>query len=109
MVYLHWGSLTTNIFKSFNNVLRGARQLPIRACMELTFNRTVQLFKNYSMNALNCNTPFPSNIWKIFRKADKNSQGHRVEEFDYRKAIYQVITARKINGHGGNVQIVQLL
>nr|KAJ0225610.1 hypothetical protein LSAT_V11C100026890 [Lactuca sativa] len=48
-----WRSLTTNISESMNNALRGARQLPIRACIDLTFNRTVQLFRKHSDAAMN--------------------------------------------------------
>nr|XP_043638468.1 uncharacterized protein LOC122609490 [Erigeron canadensis] len=103
---LRWGSLTTNISESFNNVLRGARQLPIRACIGLTFKRTVQLFKRYTMVGLNCKTSLPPNIWKIYRKVDTLAQSHHIEEFDYTKGVYRIVTARKTNGHGGNVQIV---
>ncbi|XP_052624783.1 uncharacterized protein LOC128132303 [Lactuca sativa] len=63
-----WGFLTTNISESLNNALRGARQLPIKACIDLTFNRTVQLFRKYSDIAMNCNTPLPSCMWRLFRK-----------------------------------------
>ncbi|KAG6486407.1 hypothetical protein ZIOFF_054977 [Zingiber officinale] len=42
-----WGCLTTNTSESLNNVLRGARLLPIKACIDLSFHRTVQLFQRY--------------------------------------------------------------
>lgn len=61
-----WGCLTTNIAESFNNVLRGARHLPIKACIDLTFNRIVQLFRKYSEAAMNCNTPLPSRMWSLY-------------------------------------------
>ncbi|CAI9282062.1 unnamed protein product [Lactuca saligna] len=62
-----------NIFESLNNALRGARQLPIRACLDLTFNRTVQLFRNDI--AMNCNTPLPSCVYRIVTKLQINDKG----------------------------------
>ncbi|XP_071712557.1 uncharacterized protein [Rutidosis leptorrhynchoides] len=32
---LHWGNLTTNTAESLNNVLRHARMIPVKACMDL--------------------------------------------------------------------------
>ncbi|XP_071912364.1 uncharacterized protein [Coffea arabica] len=57
-----WGILTTNISESYNNVLRGARRLPIRACIDMTFHRTVALFKTRMEDASHCRNPFPPKI-----------------------------------------------
>ncbi|KAL4557076.1 hypothetical protein LXL04_035246 [Taraxacum kok-saghyz] len=78
-----WGMLTTNIAESMNNALRGARQLPIRACIDLIFNRTVHLFRKHSDVAMNCNTPLPSCIWRLFRKRETHAQSHILSDFDY--------------------------
>ncbi|XP_042005860.1 uncharacterized protein LOC121754591 [Salvia splendens] len=39
---LRWGVPSTNMSESYNNVLRGIRELPIRALVDLTFWRTVE-------------------------------------------------------------------
>ncbi|XP_042058817.1 uncharacterized protein LOC121803156 [Salvia splendens] len=39
---LRWGVPSTNMSESYNNVLRGVRELPIRALVDLTFWRTVE-------------------------------------------------------------------
>ncbi|KVI01541.1 MULE transposase domain-containing protein, partial [Cynara cardunculus var. scolymus] len=81
-----WGFLTTNISESMNNALRGARQLLIKACIDLTFNRTVQLFRKHSDIAMNCNTPLPSRMWRLFVKRETHAQSHNLTEFDYNEA-----------------------
>ncbi|KAL7582288.1 hypothetical protein Lser_V15G41614 [Lactuca serriola] len=101
-----WGFLTTNISKSLNNALRGARQLPIKACIDLTFNRTVQLFRKYSDIAMNCNTPLPSCMWRLFRKRETCAQIHTLTEFDYSEGVYKIVTKLQINGKGGNTYTV---
>ena len=95
-----WGMLTTNISESMNNALRGARQLPIRACIDLTFNRTVHLFRKHSDVAMNCNTPLPSCIWRLFRKRETHAQSHILTEFDYNEGVYRIVTKLQINGKG---------
>ena len=39
-----WGVTTTNDSESFNNVLKGARDLPIIACVQVTFYHLVNTF-----------------------------------------------------------------
>ncbi|XP_047961462.1 uncharacterized protein LOC125206219 [Salvia hispanica] len=39
---LRWGVTSTNMSESYNRVLKGVRELPIRALVDLTFWRTVQ-------------------------------------------------------------------
>lgn len=100
------GFLTTNISESMNNALRGARQLPIRACIDLTFNRTVQLFRKHSGIAMNCITPLPKCMWRLFLKRDTRAQSHVLSEFHYNERVYRVVTRSQINGTGGNTHTV---
>lgn len=102
-----WGCLTTNISKTMNNALRGARQLPIKACIDLTFNRTVQLFRKLSEIAMNCNTPLPSRMLRIFVKLDTHAQNHTLSEFEFNEGVYRIDTKLGINGSGGNTDIVR--
>nr|XP_043621865.1 uncharacterized protein LOC122593508 [Erigeron canadensis] len=101
-----WGCLTTNISESINNALRGARQLPIKACINLTFNRTVQLFRKHSEIAMNCNTPLPSRMWRVFNNHDTRAQSHQFSEFKYTEGVYRIITKLRTNGTGGNTHTV---
>ena len=39
-----YGIMTTNLCEVFNSVLKGARNLPITACVQLTFYRLVNFF-----------------------------------------------------------------
>ncbi|KAI3510380.1 hypothetical protein L1887_17323 [Cichorium endivia] len=96
-----WGFLTTNISESMNNALRGARQLPIKACIDLTFNRTVQLFIKHSDTAMKCNTPLPSRMWRLFVSRDTHAQSHTLSEFDYNEGVYRIVTRSRINGTCG--------
>ncbi|KAL4577799.1 hypothetical protein LXL04_013913 [Taraxacum kok-saghyz] len=89
-----------------NNALRGARQLPIKACIDLTFNRTVHLFRKYNNVAMNCNTPLPSCMWRLFRKRETHAQSHILTEFNYNEGVYRIVTKLQINGKGGNAQTV---
>ncbi|GFY96070.1 hypothetical protein Acr_11g0003760 [Actinidia rufa] len=41
-----WGVTTTNDLEYYNNVLRGARDLPITSCVEVTFYRLVATFND---------------------------------------------------------------
>ncbi|GJZ82169.1 uncharacterized protein Tco_0647163 [Tanacetum coccineum] len=102
---VRWDFQTTNASESFNNVLRGARLLPIKALINLTFNRTVNTFQKYSSVAQNRKTPLAPTPWRIFKKNDTHAQSHRLQEFDNRK----VMTRRQINGSGGNVHTVKYL
>nr|KAJ0190406.1 hypothetical protein LSAT_V11C800448770 [Lactuca sativa] len=101
-----WGSLTTNISESMNNALRGARQLPIRACIDLTFNRVVQLFRKHSDAAMNCNTPLPSCMWHLFRKRDTSAQSHTLTESNYNEGVYRIVTKLRLNENRGNTHTI---
>nr|KAJ0225745.1 hypothetical protein LSAT_V11C100029430 [Lactuca sativa] len=82
-----------------NNALQGARQLPFRACIDLTFNRTIDA-------AMNCNTPLPSRMWPLFRKRDTSAQSHTLTEFNYNEGVYRLVTKLLVNENGGNTHTV---
>ncbi|KAJ9565830.1 hypothetical protein OSB04_001796 [Centaurea solstitialis] len=87
-----WGNLTTNIAESFNNVLRGARVLPIMALIDFTFNKAVQHFRKHMEIASNCPTALPPRMWEQFNKRDRYAQGHTITEFDYTNSVYRVVS-----------------
>ena len=45
-----WGHISTNMTECFNNLLKGARLLPMTTCIQFTFNQIVDLFvKNHKV------------------------------------------------------------
>ncbi|GJS44533.1 uncharacterized protein Tco_0569576, partial [Tanacetum coccineum] len=101
-----WGCLTTNISESINNALRGARRLPIKSCIDLTFNRTVALFRKHSATAMSCNTPLPHRMWRKFSSREIHVQSHHLSEFNYNEGVYKIVMKLCINDTGGNTHTV---
>ncbi|XP_042403335.1 uncharacterized protein LOC121992813 [Zingiber officinale] len=101
-----WGCLTTNTSESLNNVLRGARLLPIKACIDLSFHRTVKLFQRYKQVVHHCNTTLLPHHWSKFMEAERHAQGHHIDEFNYTDGVYKIVTTRQLNGKGGHVHTV---
>ncbi len=52
-----WGLSTTNLSESYNNVLKGARHLPIRAMVESTLEKCAYIFRRDRPIINTCNTP----------------------------------------------------
>lgn len=104
-----WGILTTNMSKSYINVLKGARHLLIRACFGMTFHQIVELFKRRRADASHCRHPFPSRIWWRFKAADQKAGVYRVVEFHGPTGVYKVVTGRRLDGKEGNTQTVKYL
>ncbi|KAH9608717.1 hypothetical protein KSS87_019195, partial [Heliosperma pusillum] len=61
-----WGVSTTNISESYNNVLKGARHLPIRAMVESTLEKCAYIFRRYRPKINSCNTPLPPHPMAIY-------------------------------------------
>jgi hypothetical protein len=58
-----WGMTTTNISESFNNVLKGARHLPIRAIVEASLEKTAAIFSRDWARIRECHTTLaPSHL-----------------------------------------------
>ncbi|GKA72200.1 hypothetical protein Tco_0778416 [Tanacetum coccineum] len=92
-----WGFLTTNISKSNNNALRGVRGLPIKSCIDLTFNQNVTLFEEQSDIVMSYNTPLPHRMWRNFNSRDICAQSHHLSEFNYNDGVYKIVTKLRIN------------
>ena len=89
----------------FNNVLRGARHLPITACVKFILEQTVKLFvANWNL-ACQLRNNYPKNIWHKYVANEARGRKHTVRSFDQRHGIYSVLTCRREN-KGGNIQIV---
>ncbi|KAD6119519.1 hypothetical protein E3N88_10790 [Mikania micrantha] len=102
-----WGNLTTNISESLNNVLRGARLLPIKACIDFTFQRDVTQYVKHTEIAMSCNTALPPRMWRLFNHRDSRSREHQIFLFDLIEARYRVISRLQTNEDGGNDYTVE--
>ncbi|XP_076928000.1 uncharacterized protein LOC143591788 [Bidens hawaiensis] len=102
-----WGNLTKNSFESFNNALRGARMLSIKACIEYTFNKAIQQFQKHTEIARSCITALPPRVWDTYTERELHAQGHTVVEFNYDKGEYKVTSRLHANEHSGNDYTVE--
>ena len=103
--YRH-GMLTTNISESFNNAIKGVRNLPIRAAVELVFTRIVKMFQDKKEDALHCQHPLPKRPWKIYREAEIKGRKHSAVQFSLSDGIFNILTHIDESGKGGNTQTV---
>ncbi|KAD4585227.1 hypothetical protein E3N88_22828 [Mikania micrantha] len=78
-----WGNLTTNISESLNNVLRGARLLPIKACIDFTFQRDVAQYVKHTEIATSCTTALPPRM--VISRLQTNEDGGNDYTVEYRK------------------------
>ncbi|XP_056694993.1 uncharacterized protein [Spinacia oleracea] len=110
-----YGITTTNLSVSFNNVLKGARSLPITALVQLTFYRLNKYFdeRRSSCERMLCDGQNWTGIvnQKLSHNAE-NANRHHVETFDHQKGIFSVKTGhRSCPGHvykGGHTHLVNL-
>ncbi|KAI3523117.1 hypothetical protein L1887_01174 [Cichorium endivia] len=101
-----YGLLTTNLSEIFNSVLKGARFLPITACVQLTFYRLVHYFEvrrplGFSARA-NGDAYTPHVVAKQVALMSKAS-AHSLRSFNREKGIFELTTQT-----GRNVQVVNL-
>ena len=100
---LHYDVLTTNLSEFFNSVLRGARNVPITACVQMIFYRLVKYFNTRHAQALRYVEENPNNLFtphiaiKIAEDQIKANQ-HRVTAFNLQRGIYEVLTRRASAG-----------
>ncbi|KAL7599378.1 hypothetical protein Lser_V15G26728 [Lactuca serriola] len=101
-----YGLVTTNLSEIFNSVLKGARFLPITACVQLTFYRMVHYFEVRrplgSSSLANGDAHTPHVIAKQVALMAKAS-AHSLRSFNREKGIFELITQK-----GRNVQVVNL-
>ena len=111
---LRYGVLTTNLSEVFNSVLRGARNVSIIACVQITFYRLVKYFNTRHAQALRYVEENPNNLFiphvviKIAEDQVKANQ-HRVTVFNLPRGIYEVLTRRASVGLRGEKIFILLL
>ncbi|KAI5682763.1 hypothetical protein M9H77_03991 [Catharanthus roseus] len=84
------GIMTTNISEALNSVLKKARVLPLKALVELLFNKLVKYFHHHCEEAENCVHPFPTRIFDKFLRIELKSREHKVTTYNPRERIYMV-------------------
>ncbi|XP_021740844.1 uncharacterized protein LOC110707141 [Chenopodium quinoa] len=92
---IQYGICTTNFSKTFNNVLKGARFLPIMSLVELTFHRVNKYFPNrreLSQARSEQGLAYPPKVTSIMEKNIAKARYHKVEAYNRRLHIYQVET-----------------
>ncbi|XP_074293607.1 uncharacterized protein LOC141620702 [Silene latifolia] len=110
---LRYGIKTTNLAEVFNNVLKGARFLPITALVKVTFYRVNSYF--FQRRKFAKSRIFEGlKIFPVVTKYVENNFGkaahHKVECYNSETGVYQVKTGRgqREAGKGGHTQTVNL-
>ncbi|KAI3796028.1 hypothetical protein L1987_38689 [Smallanthus sonchifolius] len=101
-----YGLLTTNLLEIFNSVLKGARFLPITACVQLTFYRLVHYFdvrRPMGSNAQANGDAYTPHVRAKQVALMSKAGAHSLRSFNRQKGIFEVITQK-----GKNVQVVNL-
>ncbi|XVF56380.1 hypothetical protein PTKIN_Ptkin06aG0115800 [Pterospermum kingtungense] len=108
-----YGIMTTNLSEVFNSVLKGARNLPITACVQLTFYRLVNFFsssRGFAVEALTKAEVYTPQVTAKLQGYLEKANTHDLVPFDVQKGVFEVITAsygeRMQRGH--NKQVVRL-
>ncbi|KAI5683207.1 hypothetical protein M9H77_04435 [Catharanthus roseus] len=102
------GIMTTNISEALNSVLKKARILPLKALVELIFNKLVKYFHQHREEAENCLHPFPTRIFDKFLLIEMKLREHKVTTYNPREGIYMVRSPIRVSGMGNNVYTLRL-
>ncbi|XP_021727154.1 uncharacterized protein LOC110694285 [Chenopodium quinoa] len=102
-----YGICTTNFSETFNNVLKGARFLPIMSLVEFTFHRVNKYFtdrRELSQTRSEQGLAYSPKVTSIMEKNIAKARYHKVEAYNRRLHIYQVETKRgdRIGRKGGH-------
>ncbi|GFY80944.1 hypothetical protein Acr_01g0007530 [Actinidia rufa] len=91
-----WGVTTTNDSECYNNVLRGARDLPITSCVEVTFYRLVATFNDKRRqieSALTKGLRYTSKVQAKLEDYQARSVGHHVTICNWASDSAEVVTS----------------
>lgn len=105
--------MTTNLSEVFNSVLKGARNLPITACVQPTFHLLVSFFnsrRKLSKEAIDEGKVYAPQILAELHAKLVAANSHELIPFDENRGIFEVITARhgERMQRGHNKQVVEL-
>ncbi|KAK9284588.1 hypothetical protein L1049_023764 [Liquidambar formosana] len=105
-----WGIITTNDVESFNGLMKGARSVPISACVQLTFYRLVKFFADQAAEARQMQTEglhFPRDVQEKLDLYQSRGMTHQVIPYDWDNLVFEV-TTKFHNNAGTNRQTVKL-
>ncbi|GFZ07441.1 hypothetical protein Acr_19g0003780 [Actinidia rufa] len=91
-----WGVTTTNDSECYNNVLRGARDLPITSCVEVTLYRLVATFNDKRRqieSALAKGLRYTSKVQDKLEEYQARSAGHHVTICNWASGSAEVVTS----------------
>ncbi|CAH9097342.1 unnamed protein product [Cuscuta epithymum] len=108
-----YGIMTTNLSEVFNSVLKGARNLPITACVQLTFYRLVKFFsvrRGFVEDALAKRYLYTPHVLATIEGYRVKANTHDIVHFDRAQGVCEVLTAPYGEGmqKGHNKQVVHL-
>ncbi|CAH9076219.1 unnamed protein product [Cuscuta europaea] len=108
-----YGIMTTNLSEVFNSVLKGARNLPITACVQLTFYRLVKFFcvrRGFVGDALAKQYLYTPHVLANIEGYRVKANTHDIVLFDRAQGVCEVVTAPYGEGmqKGHNKQVVHL-
>ncbi|XP_021724591.1 uncharacterized protein LOC110691915 [Chenopodium quinoa] len=109
-----YGIRTTNMSECFNEVMKGARCLPIKAIVEMTFFRVNSYFvtrRGWGKRRLDEGHEYSEKAYKIIERNMQKSAAHSVKSFDYEMGLFQVTIGRgnRPPGKGDNKHNVDLV
>ncbi|XP_071699944.1 uncharacterized protein [Rutidosis leptorrhynchoides] len=96
-----WGNTTTNIDESLNNVLRYARIIQIKTCIEYSFDYTRQHFYDQSREARQCNSPLSKNMFNTFNEGAKRAQRYNTTCYNELQGVFKIQSSYQRSGEGG--------
>ncbi|XP_074266184.1 uncharacterized protein LOC141588651 [Silene latifolia] len=100
---LRYGIKTTNLAEVFNNVMKGARFLPITALVKLSFYRVNAYFverRGWARKRQQEGHSYAERITKILDRNIEKSVHHKVTIFHHEDGVYQVRTGKGDRGQG---------
>ncbi|KAI5677989.1 hypothetical protein M9H77_08939 [Catharanthus roseus] len=102
------GIMTTNISEALNSVLKKARVLPLKALVELIFNKLVRYFNQHREEAQKYVHLFPTRIFDKFLRIELKSRDHKVTTYNPREGIYMVRSLIYVDSTGNNVYTLRV-
>lgn len=96
---VRYGIETTNLYEVLNNIVKGAKNLPITALVEMTFYKLVAYFckpREVAHDFVSDDVQFPKIVKDVFIHKQSRARWHRPMNFDNKNGVDQVMT------RGGN-------
>ncbi|XP_071708970.1 uncharacterized protein [Rutidosis leptorrhynchoides] len=107
--HLRWGNLTTNTAESLNNVLRHARMMPVKVCMDYTFHYKREHFNTQETTAHEWQAPLSKSMWTQFQEREKLASAYMVTCYNQQTGVYKAQSTYQRSGDGGIEYTVKYL